>query len=1048
MWQLIVVAIAAVISVFIPTPQELRNAFNAGQNYFVSRDYTNALRQYNYILYTDSPFLREDSVKVSILNNEFNVSVQIAAAYQKANTFKQLENADSAIAVFKTVANQKSEKKLAALAQFQIYDILYRLNRFNESISEAFTLLRKFPDDKKSEQALYDIGWAFRELNNLDSSSIAFERLLSQYPNTEYYARALYQVAQNYFDIAKYDSAISHWNDLIVKFRPSVFTEKDWEKVELKAEKERRIFEATQGREVETSDLELVAKANVKIGDAYRKLNNFTEALKSYRTIITTYTLLPSLQEVAWVKIADYTLNERGINEAIDVYKDAIDANFANKKLQAKMQYKIAETYQNSKMFLAAADAYDFYINSYSQVADVIDFSVDKAKFSVVLSYYNAKEFNKTIAHADSFTAKYAYSELTPGVLSMKASALNFIGDYTTAQKTLETLIRLYPKNDEIANAKVQLGFTYYKLGDFSRALEIYDNVMIEFPTKIDSSEVFYYKLLAFADLKRYDEALVAFDYVKFKSPYYPAAVNRVTKIYVARAEYDNGETFLKNTLTSAEVFKDSINYLNDIYFSFSELYIGKNDYNSALKYLNLILTDPGIFVQRESFAVQAQFVRGIINYQVERYSDAISDLEASLSSKTFKTLLSTNIPNATEKLALSYAKSGSTEQGVKIFLDLIQRTESESEKGKYYSVLSGIYFESEKYKEGIEFAEKSLQVAGLDTATIITNYINLSNCYKGLNDLQKSVTLLLEASEKFPNAAEIENVLFQLAALNYDNQDYEKAIDIFNKYLARYPEGGNRRDALLFKSYAQYEIGEWENAYNSCKRFIALYPQDPKAANLQFYAGEAMFNARKFEIASREYQNSYRRYPKSEFADVAFYNEAWCYYELKQPEKMIETFKSLVQKFPKSEYAPHGLFTIGDYYYNIKDYPNASVYYLELRDKYPNYEKINEVTELIYDLSQINSYLEYEKAVKYFDDRKYEKAIEELMKVLEKYPNESVSVGCHVNIAASYEMLEKNREAIEWYNKVINLFSTSKDDNERAAVIFAKEHKEWLENQ
>ncbi|MBU2584004.1 MAG: tetratricopeptide repeat protein, partial [Bacteroidetes bacterium] len=579
MWQAIVVIIASVLSVFIPTPQEMRNAFNSGQNYFVSRDYVNAIRQFDKILFTESPFLKEDSVKVSILNDEFRVSVRVAAAYQKANTFKQLNNGDSAIYYFRRVANQKEETKLAALAQFQIYDIQYRLEKYDECIQEASLLVRRFPKEKKSEQALYDIGWAYRELENLDSSSIAFEKLLSQYPHTEYYARALYQVAQNYFESAKYDSALVHWNELVVKFRPSVFTDKDWEKVELKAEKERRIFEATQGREVESTDLELVAKANIKIGDAFRKKNNFAKSIEAYRTIITTYTLLPSLQEIAWVKIADYSLSAKGLDEAIDVYREAIDANFTNKKLQAKLQYKVAETYQSAKMFIKAAEEYDFYINSFGHVADAIDFSVDKAKFSVLINYYNAKDFQKTIAHSDSFTQKYAYSDLTPGVLSMKASSLNFLGDYAKAQRVLEILIKQFPKSSEVVNAKVQLGFTLYKQGEIETALDLYKKTIDEHSDKIDSSEVSYYILMAVADLKRYDEALANFDKVKFSSPYFPAAVNRVTKIYVARSEFEDGESFLKNVLSIAIANKDSIDYLNDIYFSLTDLYIGKSDY-------------------------------------------------------------------------------------------------------------------------------------------------------------------------------------------------------------------------------------------------------------------------------------------------------------------------------------------------------------------------------------------------------------------------------------------------------------------------------------
>lgn len=1048
MWQLIVFIIATVASIFIPSPQEFKNAFQAGQNYFVARDYRNAIRMYDYILYTESKFVNEDSIKVGILNNEYVISVRVAAAYMKGNAFKQMNFSDSSIHYFRIVSLRKDEPRIAALAQFQIYDIYYKLGRYDEAIEEAFNLFIKFPNNKKSEQALYDIGWAYRELNKLDSSSIIFHKLLEKYPNTEYYARALYQIAQNYFDLGQYSFALDHWLELISKFQPEIFSKTDWEKIELKAEKERKLFEVTEGRDVETTDLELVAKAYIKIGDAYRKLKNYDLAISYYKKIITTFTLIPSLQEVAWIKIADYTLEEKGIEEAIHIYRDAIDQNFANKKLQAKLQYKIAETYQNAKMYKKAAEEYDFFINSYENVAEAIEFSVDKAKLAVVLNYYNSKDFGKTIAHCDSFINKYAYSDLLPSIFSIKASALNFTGDYQTARKTLETLILNFPKSEEVAGAKVQLGFTFYKLNEFDSALEKLDEALHNYKNKIDTSEAYYYKLITLADMRRYDEAIAIFDKINFFSPYFPGAVNKICKIYSARSEFDSGEKFLQHILEIAEKLKDSVNIINDIYFNFADLYINKGDYNIALNYLNKILQDTSLYLKRETFALQVLYVRGIISYQLEKFQNAITDLEYILNSETFKNVFSQNIDNAYEKLALSYAKIGNLEKGISIFNDLINYSKDDIQKGKYYSTLSTIYFEGGKFRESIEFANKSMAIGGIDTATIITNYINLANSYKELGNLEKSAELLTEASSKFQQAPEIQDILFQLAALHYDNQEYEQAIKVFNKYLNQYPEGIHKKDAILFKAYAQYELGDWQGAYNSMKTFISLYPQDPKAPDMQYYAGECMFNLRKFEQAIREYQLTYRRYPKSELAPAAMYNEGWCYYELQKPENMIEIFKTLVQKFPTSEFAPHGLFTIGDYYYNIKDYQNASMYYSELKKKYPNYEKIPEVDELLYDLSQINSYLEYEKAMKYFDDRNYERAIEELMRVLKKYPDASVAVGCRVNIAASYEMLENKKEAIKWYDEVIKLYKDSKDENERAAYFFAKEHKEWLENQ
>ena len=82
---------------------------------------------------------------------------------------------------------------------------------------------------------------------------------------------------------------------------------------------------------------------------------------------------------------------------------------------------------------------------------------------------------------------------------------------------------------------------------------------------------------------------------------------------------------------------------------------------------------------------------------------------------------------------------------------------------------------------------------------------------------------------------------------------------------------------------------------------------------------------------------------------------------------------------------------------------------------------------------------------MKLFDSRNYEKAIEELTKLFKKFPDASIAVGCQVNIAASYEMLENYREAAKWYQQIIDRYSKSEEDNERSAVFFAKEHLDWI---
>ncbi|MHC1736767.1 MAG: tetratricopeptide repeat protein [Ignavibacteriaceae bacterium] len=1044
-WKIIVVLGLAVASFFIPTPVEMQNAFTSGQNYYASNNYKKAIEQFDLIIDTESDFLNEDSVKVTLFNGDLIVRAIDAALYQKGNALKSLGLKDSAISIYRIVEAQGREPELATLSQFMIYDIFYRSGEFQKAIDEAIKLAEKYPQHKKAESALYDIGWAYRETGNLEKSREYFYLLKEKYPETDYLARAIYQLGQNSFDLKKYDDAIKYWTELNDKFKPEAFKDKDWENVQLKTVKERQIFEATAGRETDESTLELVAKAQLKIGDCYREKGEYDVAMVNYRKIVTNYSLLPVLVEVSYIKMADYALSEKGVDEAMAIYHKAIDDNFANKELQAKMQYMIADTYQKQGEYDKAAKEYLFYIKAYPDVAETIQFGVDKAQYTVVAMYYNARNYESAAKEADTLLLNFPNSEAIPATLFLQGLSRIETGDFALARTTLTRLVEKYPQSPDLASARIQIGFTYFKEGAKEKALDEYLNVLKDNPADLDSSHLFFELVNVYSEIKRFDEAISAFENIKTTSQYFTPGFGKIVKIFGQRSEYDKGIAFL-NSIIEKNRGKDSTYLTSDINFAFADLYISKNDYKTAIDYLTKVVDDSLLPESKSILKHQSRYARGVLNYQIENYPQAVSDLEYCLSDNDFLGRFPNFVKNANEKLALSYSKTGKKEKAIELANSLMAKAKDEKEKGTVYNIIAGIYYEAGDHKQAIETCKNVIKTPGLDEETLINAYITMSNSYKGLNDMANAASTLLEASEKFPESPEIPTVLYTLGAMYFDSQEYERSAGIFSKFVDKYPKHVNVKEARYFKAYSYYETGNWTIASSSFRQYVANYPDDPAAAESQFYAGEALYNSKDYNGAMVEYRKTYQRYSSTDYAPMAMYNEGWCYFELKQPEKMIDVFSKLATRFPKSTHAGDALFTIGDYYYNTKDYVKSSEAYTALISKFPNYEKIEEAKTLVYDLSQINSYLEYEKAMKLFDARDYQKAIEELTKLFNKYPDASIAVGCQVNIAASYEMLEEFQDAAKWYRQIINKYSKSEDDNERSAVFFAKEHLDWIE--
>ncbi len=1045
MWKIIIIITlaASIVANFIPTPLELQKAFVSGQNFYASGDFKKAISQYDFIIKTESKFLNEDSVKVALFNGDLIVSVKTAAYYQKGNALRKLKNNAEAIENFRVVSERRNDSPwLSALAQYQIADIYYDEGKFEEAIEESKKLIDRFPNDERVPKAYYTIGWAFRELNALDSSIFYLKTLLEKFPRGELAPHSMYQIGQNYYDKGNFDIALSWFKGVVDRFKPEGFKKEEFEKIELKAVRERKIFEAVTGREGEETPLEIVAKSSLRIADCYKMMDEFNEAIKAYRNVIATYKLLPSLIETAYIKMAQYTLEKKGLEEGISIYREAIDRNFENKQLQAKMQYLIARTYQDSLHYDKAASEYDLYIKAYGEIAFLIDFPVEDAIYSKVICLYNAKRYRETISECDSFLVRFPGSNYIPDMLFFKGISHLAVREYVSAESSFVAIKTRYKNSPQYVHACVQLGRTYYEWKRYEDALNELNKILAQDLPDLNKDEAYYYILSTYFDTQNYDSLLSIFPKITPGSSFYLPAFIKVSKSFSLQNKFVEGEKFIKDILRTAESLKDSIYFIPEVHFSLADVYIGQGRYKDAVEELTFVIDDPKA---NEMLRLQSIYARGSLYYQLGQYKEAVADFEKCVLDKKFNESFPQLVSQANEKLAISYIKIGQVNKGIDFISKLIGEAVEVAEKIRYTATLAEAYFEIKNYKDAVRFASDVFQSDVSDESVFSRATYVLANSHRELGEFNKALAVLLRASEKFPNSSFVHDVFYSTGAVYYDKGEYENAIEIFDRFLKLFPNSHNYKDALFFLSYSYFRLGYWDRSALYFRRFVREFPSDGLTPEAYFNIGESYYNMGKYEDAIREYRNVYRIFPNDELAPIALYSEGWCYYELQKPEQMIETFKQLVKRYPKSEYAPIALFTIGDYYYNLKDYMRAQQAYEEFVMLYPGHEKAGEARQLIKDLKLINVYAEYQEAMKYFDNKDYRRAIDELTKIWQKYPDSDIVVGCRVNIAAAYEQLGDWRKAAKMYEEIIRDYGNSTDDNARAAVIFAREHLEWL---
>jgi tetratricopeptide (TPR) repeat protein len=1027
-------------SYFVPTPQELRNQFVAGQNYFAAKNFAKAVEEYDKVLATKSDFLKEDSVRVTLLDGDLNVGVRTASMYQKANAFRNMGMNDSAIALFRLVQTRDDAPKLLALSQFQVYDIFFGEKQYDSVVTEARLLISRYPFDEKVEQAYYDIGWAFRLKGEYDSSSQTFHILTDNFKKSLLRVRALYQIGQNAMDTKRWQSALAEFKTLLAEYKPESFSKTDFQNMELLANRERQIFEAASNRESDNTNLELASKAEFKIAEAFEQLNQYDSAMTRYRYIIRTYTLLPSLIEISYIKMAELTLRVKGLKDAVAIYRKAIDDNFQNKVFQARMQYKIARTYQDNSAYDKAAAEYQFYVKAYGEFADAADFSVENGRFFAVLNYYAAKDYPNVIASTDSFLTYHPGSEFSAKALVMRGTAFQNLKKFAEARQCYHDVFSHYPASEEAVQARSQLAKSFYDEKTYDQAIMAYQELLTSRPAKVDTNEAHYYLGMSFFFASKLDSALYSLALVNAASEYYPFAFARSVKIYVAQRKYEEGEKYITGIISSK--LTDSLGHAAYAHLAYGDLLAmwGKNE--SALSEMSSVLRDTSI---NENARLQAMYGRGILYQQAKQNKEAIADLEFCLKQEAFLKNFSSVVPSAHEKLALAYLGAGRKKDAVDKINRLLTSASSKSEKVRYLSALTEIYVQLNDFSRIVENATKVIHADSADDNSRAKAYVALANAYGNQNELDKVIATLNEAADTLPTHPYISDIIYQMAGMFYDAQAYDGAQKLFGKFLEKYQANEKAEDAFYFHAMSLILSGKSDQGIASLRSYIKKYSASSRAAEAQYQIAEAYYNSNRFESAIPEYERTAKEFPQSEFAVSALYNKGWCYYRSGDTLQMVETFKRFVAVYPKSTQAPDAQFSIGDYYYNTQQYEKAKDAYQVIVDQYPDYSRYEEAKGLVHELAQINSYKDYERAMQTFDAKNYSKAIQELEAVLKKYPDADVHFACEANIASAYSQLGEKAKALALFNGIITKYADTQAAQE--VIFFAELHKQWIES-
>ncbi len=171
------------------------------------------------------------------------------------------------------------------------------------------------------------------------------------------------------------------------------------------------------------------------------------------------------------------------------------------------------------------------------------------------------------------------------------------------------------------------------------------------------------------------------------------------------------------------------------------------------------------------------------------------------------------------------------------------------------YKILTGIYWETERYEQSVEISFDALQLyeATHDTRGIVSSYNNIGLLYKRMDEPEKALTYYRKAV-KAADSAKINynrgNLYNNMGIVFKDLKKYDKALDYYRKALNEFNKdsllGGIATDYLNMGNIFVYHIYKPDSALYYLNKGLQLSNNTDYTIQTDIYTGLAALYAQK----------------------------------------------------------------------------------------------------------------------------------------------------------------------------------------------------------
>lgn len=590
------------ISSYKDTPEATQMKQILGAAYYYQQKYKQAITPlYEYVTQTNQP--------------------QSIACYQLAMSYYQTGEYKNSLEYFRQVTDGNNEMAQNAylhlgLAQLKLNDDTKAQMDFEQAANMNF-------NKEVKEEAMYNYALCIHQkrYSPFAESVTVFERFLNEFPNSSHAEKVSDYLVEIYMNTRNYEVALASIEKIhqpgkaILEAKQRILY-----RLGLQAFIDGKFKQSVSylNSSLALGQYNQAIKSNAYYwrGEAYYRLTEYSKAIESYRSCITSG-ISGEHQGDALYSLGYISFEKKEYRDAITHFTRFVDMQSFNSKQKADAYNRMGDCFFYNRQYQEAVTCFQ---KAWQADKIVGDYSL----YQCALIYGIENKYDQKVETLKQLIASYPQSAYVEQSYYELGRAYVELEKSNEAIASFQTLLEKYPKSSLARKAANEIASIYYRNNDYPKAIAAYKKVINDYPHSEESQVAAQDLKSIYVEMNKVDEfveyaqqtrGVVTIQGSERDTLTYTAA----EKIYM-RGDIDKAITSFKNYLQQfpAGAFQLSANYYLGL------IYYNRNNATDAQYYLKKVIAFP-----ENKFSEEAMTMSAELSYKAGDYSDAMQLFEA-----------------------------------------------------------------------------------------------------------------------------------------------------------------------------------------------------------------------------------------------------------------------------------------------------------------------------------------------------------------------------------------------------------------------------------